>query len=433
MADEPAAAGGTRTLSDRLGAAASAVAPAAQRTSDGVGVGWRRVRPVLAVVTPLGWTVLAAGLIAWFLGSKFGWVEAMIIAAACFALFLLCCLLTVGRTLLQVVVDVDPSRVVVGEPAAGRIEITNISKVRLLPIELELPVGASSARFDLPSLAPGMSHEELFVVPTTRRAVIPVGPAMTIRGDPLGLLRRNVAWTDVTQLFVHPRTVPLDPLGAGLLRDLEGQSSNDLSMSDLAFHALRDYVPGDDRRHIHWKSSAKIGSSVPGGKFMVRQFLDTRRSHFTVVVDGQAGRYLSPDDFETAVSVAASVLMRAIRDGMETTVVVAQQATDESDAQTTMDTFSLAEFGAGDAFPTLAGRGAILAPDTSVALLITGARADFVDLQRAAAHYPPEVNTLGLVVDPTRPVGISGTTALSVLNLPHLGDLPALLRGSGLQ
>jgi uncharacterized protein (DUF58 family) len=432
MVETPLPPDEVRSGSRRADAVAGALDVAGHRAVD---IGrWtsRRVLPVLRVVTPLGWTVLGLGFGSWILGSWFGWIEVMVIAAGCLFLFVFCSLLTFGRTSLRVRVDVDPDRVVVGEPAAGRVEVTNISKVRLVPIELDLPVGESAARFSLPTIAPSESHEEIFVVPTTRRAVIPVGPAMTVRGDPFGLLRRNVEWTDVSLLFVHPRTVPLESLGAGLLRDLEGQSSTDISMSDLAFHALRDYVPGDDRRHIHWKSSAKIGSTIPGGKFMVRQFLDTRRSHLTVVVDGQPGFYREPDDFETAVSAAASVVLRAIRDDIETTVVVAEQVSHEADAQRTMDSFSMAEFDTGDSFSTLAGRGAIVAPDTSIALLITGANSTFTDLQRAATHYPPEVKVTALVVDPTRPVGISGTSTLSVMNLPHLGDLPSLLRGSGL-
>ena len=103
--------------------------------------------------------------------------------------------------------------------------------------------------------------------------------ATTVHGDPLGLVRRTVAWTERTELFVHPLTVSLESLGAGLLRDLEGTVTPDLSMSDLAFHALREYQPGDDRRYIHWRSSAKHD------RLLVRQFLDTRRSHLAVVVD----------------------------------------------------------------------------------------------------------------------------------------------------
>ena len=96
--------------------------------------------------------------------------------------------------------------------------------------------------------------------------VIPVGPATSVRGDPIGLIRRQVSWAEQTEVFVHPRTTRLEPFGSGLLRDLEGRTTEDVSMSDLAFHTLREYVPGDDRRYIHWRSSAKVGSAVPGGK-----------------------------------------------------------------------------------------------------------------------------------------------------------------------
>ena len=122
---------------------------------------------------------------------------------------------------------------------------------------LELPVGAAVHRYGVPSLAAGGSHEETFTVRTERRGVIAVGPATTRRGDPLGSSRRDVEWTGVTEIFVRPPMVPLESLGAGLLRDLEGVTTDAISQSDLAFHALREYVPGDDLRHVHWRSSAK--------------------------------------------------------------------------------------------------------------------------------------------------------------------------------
>ncbi|HEY7718075.1 MAG TPA: DUF58 domain-containing protein, partial [Pedococcus sp.] len=205
------------------------------------------VAGVLGWVSPLGWAVLVLGVTGWVVGARLDWSEWLMIGAAALALLGCCLALALGRTQVAIRTTVDPVRVTVGDPATGRIEVTNRSRRGLLPLLVELPVGVSAARFTLPTLRSGEAHEELFVVPTHRRGVIPVGPATTVQGDPLGLVRRTLRWTDVTELFVHPRTISIESIGAGLLRDLEGEVTQDLSMSDLAFHALREYQPGDDR------------------------------------------------------------------------------------------------------------------------------------------------------------------------------------------
>ena len=171
-----------------------------------------------------------------------------------------------------------------GSVAAG-VRVRNIAAHGLLPTMLELPVGSMVHRYGVPRLAPGETHEESFTIRTERRGVIPVGPASTRRGDPLGMLSRDVEWTDVVEILVRPPMVPMDSLGAGLLRDLEGVSTDAVSQSDLAFHALREYVPGDDLRHVHWRSSAKAMAVADDSQLLVRQYLDTRRSHVTLVVD----------------------------------------------------------------------------------------------------------------------------------------------------
>jgi uncharacterized protein (DUF58 family) len=389
-------------------------------------------RQVVAPVTPLGWTVLTAAAFSWLVGSTLGWVEALYVSAACLLMFALCGLLTLGRTLLRVVVDVAPCRVVVGDAAAGRVEVTNISRTPRLPIALEVPIGVSEARFRLPPMAAGKSHEEVFIIPTTHRGVIAVGPATTVRGDPFGLLGRAVRWTGVTEIFVHPVTVPLESLGSGLLRDLEGQTTNDISMSDLAFHTLRDYAPGDDRRYIHWRSSAKVAAQQPGGKFLVRQFLDSRRSHLAVVVDTNLTSYTDVEEFETAISVGASVASRVIRDEMDTTLVVGTNVAHKAPLHLTLDTFARAEAGQ-TSLVAGAAKAVRIAPETSVAIIVTGLAPPFGDLLRAAAQYGPEVNVVVIRVNPHAGPGVSGNARLKILNLSELKDLPTLLRGANLQ
>ena len=385
-----------------------------------------RLAPAARAVTPLGASVLTGSLGAWLLGWWFGWIELTLAAAAGLLLFALCALLMIGRTRLRVAVLLEPGRVVVGDTAAGQVTITNLAARRLLPIAVEVPIGAAAARFTLPSLAAGHDHQELFMVPTERRGVIPVGPATTVRGDPFGLLRRTMAWTGITELFVHPVTVPLEPLGSGILRDLEGQTTNDVSMSDLAFHTLRDYAPGDDRRYIHWRSSAKVAASVPGGRFLVRQFLDTRRSHVTVVIDADPEAYPDPEHFETAISAGGSIVVRSVRDEQDTSLLAGAQVVPAGPGRQHLDALARADLGSGG-LAVLAVRAARVAPDTSLAVMISGARIPFGGLQRAAAHFPPEARRLALRIEPDRPAGMQTAGSLTVMSLQRLSDLPALL------
>lgn len=449
----------------------------------------------LTWVSPLGWGVLAAGLGAWAVGARWGWTELLMIGAAALVLVVACAALAIGKARVVVAADVHPTRVTVGDPATGRIAVTNTGTTPLLPLLVELPVGVNTAGFVLPPLVTGRTHEDVFIVPTHRRGVIPIGPARTVQGDPLGLVRRTVEWTEVTELYVHPRTVALESLGAGLLRDLEGSVTEDQSMSDLAFHALRDYQPGDDRRFIHWRSSAKAG------RLLVRQFLDTRRSHVTILLDpdeaayrgahrdiasglagdldergsnrpgasgpaaagsdtdtggfgrtggrGRSGRTLpvpaqldpAIPDLETAVSVAGSIALRCHRDETAATLVAGRHTAAKAGPQRTLDTLARLEpvvtaptsGSAGPSTPdpqglhAAAATAAALAPDTSELFVITGPRRPFVELQRAASQFGPEVRTVVIVVDGAAERGIRPAGGLTVLTVDTLDRLRQVL------
>ncbi len=382
---------------------------------------WRPVVEVLRWVSPLGWTVLGVGLLAWWLTARFAWAELAMVAAACLVLVGACLLLALDRARVRIHADVEPGRVAVGDPATGRIAVTNSSRRAMLPLLVELPVGRTAARFTLPALAPGRTHEELFVVPTHQRGVVPVGPATTVHGDPLGLVRRTIAWTERTELVVHPRTISLDGLGAGLLRDLEGEVTPDLSMSDLAFHALREYQPGDDRRYVHWRSSAKHG------RLLVRQFLDTRRSHLAVVVDTAPEVYANAeDDVEVAISCAASLAVRSILDEQDTTVVCHGESASRTTAPLTLDALSRAEVGPLDLYASV-GQAAALAPDASIAVLVTGVERAFIQVQRTLDQFEPEVVKVALVVDPEVPVGVRRLGSIVILHVRELTDVRRVL------
>ena len=389
----------------------------------------QRLNDALEVIKPIGWLVLGIGLGAALVATFTQWRELAVLAFACLILLVLAAPFLLGRTTVTVDLRLQPERVAAGESVAAGVVVVNRASSRLVPTTLEVPVGSSIHRYGISSLASGATHEESFTIRTERRGVIAVGPAMTRRGDPIGLFSRDVVWTPVREVLVRPHLLPLESLGAGLLRDLEGVSTDAVSQSDLAFHALREYVPGDDLRHIHWRSSAKVMASTGESSLLVRQYLDTRRSHATIVVDDRASAWPDPEDFESAMAVAASIAVRAVLDDFDVSFVCGSHASTGSEGHLALDAVCRAEF--GDRGLILSGRQATLvAPDTSLAFFVGGARTEFTDILRAAAAFPPEVRRFGIVVDPEGTSKVTETGGLPVLHLAAKEDIGGLLRWS---
>lgn len=395
--------------------------------------GVTRAMTALRVVKPLGWLVLLAGLACLGAALLAGWRELAVVGSACLLLLLLAAPFLYGRTRVAVTLALEPARIMAGGSVAAGVNVTNLATGRIIPTILELPVGETVHRYGIPALAAGATHQESFTVRTERRGVIPVGPATTRRGDPLGIFSRDSLWTGVEEILVRPPMVPLTALGAGLLRDLEGVSTDSVSQSDLAFHTLREYVAGDDLRHVHWRSSAKAMASAGESQLLVRQYLDTRRSHATIVVDDApaswGGAVAGDDAFEIAMSVAASIIVRAVTDDFEASFVCGDQAASGFAGNLVLDAVCRAGLGK-TGLVDCATRATRLASDTSLLFLVTGAEAPFESVLRASATFPPEVRRLAIVVDPAATAGVTEAGGLSVLRLATRGDLPGLLHWS---
>ncbi len=279
-----------------------------------------------------------------------------------------------------------------------------------------------AGQFPLSSLGPDEEHEDVFAVPTSRRGVVVVGPVRSVRGDPWGLVRRRLEWTDPVDLYVHPATVALPGGGQGLLRDLEGQATRTLSDSDLSFHALRDYVPGDDRRHIHWRSSARLGD------LMVRQFEDTRRSHTAVALALDPADYADDDELELAVSVAASVALAALREERDVTVLAGTGPLRVASPRALLDDCSILVAAAGARRSgDLAAWAVRAVPRASVAVLVGGSASSVADLRAHAAAVPAGVRAVLVACDRSAPVAVRTEGTSTLVRLPALADLPRAL------
>ena len=261
-----------------------------------------RVAAWLGPFTITGAIVALLGIVCYVAGWQLGWIELMVVAAGCLAALLIAVAFVVGRLAIDIERSVDPGRVMVGEPAGALLTARNPGRRPTRSIVVDEHIGASIIPVTVPGLAPNADHRTFYQLPTERRARVRVGPAEVVRADPLRLLRRRVGHAPATDLWVHPRWALVEALPSGFAKDLEGPTSDASPAGDIAFHALRPYQLGDDRRHIHWMSTARSGT------LMVRHYVDNRRPTLAVLLDDADAPY---DDasFELAVEVVTSLVM----------------------------------------------------------------------------------------------------------------------------
>ena len=261
-------------------------------------------------LTSIGWIVAATTVGSYLVGWRLGWLESMIMAAGGLAALLIAVPFVVGRSGIDLVREVEPDRVMRGEPAAA----TLVARAAGRPsrgVRVDDSIGDDVVVVDIPPMLPGGEHTAYYRLPTDRRRMIEIGPAAVTRRDPLELMRRHVSHAPATRLWVHPRWRVVPALPTGFAKDLEGPTTETSPIGDIAFHALRSYEPGDDRRHIHWMSTARTGTP------MVRHYVDNRRPVSAVHLDDDAAVY-DDDQFEVAVEVAASLLMSSWAHGVPT-------------------------------------------------------------------------------------------------------------------
>ena len=265
------------------------------------------LKTLVGAVTTTGWAVITLVIVGLALAVAFQWVEALACALAGVVALVLAAMRVAWRPPHVVSIRVPNERIVAGQTAVGEISVRNERARSVRSGIIELPIGTGTGEFVVPPLGAHETWDEMFLISSRHRGLINVGPARAVRSDALGLLRRVRMWDEPVLLHVHPRTVRVPFDATGFQLDVEGVATGKLSSSDVSFHALRDYEPGDDRRAVHWQSTARLG------KLIVRQYEETHRSHHVIVLDTSRDAW-DHDSFETAVSVAGSLGLANLRE-----------------------------------------------------------------------------------------------------------------------
>lgn len=253
------------------------------------------------MLTRLGWGIAVASVAVYAAGAWLGYPEAVVLAAGGVLAVVTALLWTLPRPRLTVRREISPLKVARGEAARGVLRVTNTGRLRRAGMRAHDACGTGTIEVEVPGLRPGRTESVTYALPTDRRGEIPVGPLRLLRADPFGLARRVREYGERQTLLVRPRTVALPLMPSGRNHHLEGPTTDTAPAGTVTFHALREYVVGDDLRHIHWRSSARTGT------LMVRQLVDASLPQTTIVIDTNVDAYPDPDDFELAVDAAASV------------------------------------------------------------------------------------------------------------------------------
>ncbi|NLH98783.1 MAG: DUF58 domain-containing protein [Chthonomonadales bacterium] len=151
-------------------------------------------------------------------------------------------------------------------------------------------------------------------VETLKRGVYTLSTVSVSAADPLGLFRFKKTLAAPGELTVYP--VPEEIPGLAIsgaerygFRDLPFTAARG---SGVDMDGVREYVPGDPLRRMHWKTVARTGN------LHVIEFEESRSQTVVVVLDTFLGGDIGtpPDSsFEYLVRTAASLAQRAVRDG----------------------------------------------------------------------------------------------------------------------
>ncbi|GGS60120.1 DUF58 domain-containing protein [Actinokineospora fastidiosa] len=250
-------------------------------------------------LTPRGVALLVASVGVGTAGVLLGYPLLRVLAGVGLGAVAAAFVSTRGRVRVEVVREVYPDRVQRGRPAFARLRVRGTGSRRHAGFVAGDRVGSGFHTVAVRPLPPGGEAVYHYELPTVRRGRHEVGPLTLERTDPLGLGRSRVTAGDTTTLWVHPRVHPVRAVVTGHPRHHhDGRTTERSPHGSLDVRDVREYVVGDEVRHLHWKATARTG------RLMIRDYLDPEQPRFTALLDTRS----AGDGFEEAVDFTASLL-----------------------------------------------------------------------------------------------------------------------------
>ncbi len=207
------------------------------------------------------------------------------------------------------------SPVAVGDPTDVTLTVHNQGPGRrfLFTVEDMLPEGLTVVGEPgqlVTDLAPGATRQLDYQLIPQRRGVYQLCDIQLSAPDLLGMYELSHRLQQPQQLIVYPKPISLPPIWrAASARGAALTTSRRKSHQGTDLYGVRDYVPGDDLRHIHWKVSAHANQLI------ITEREEQRSLAATVILDLSRGVQAGEGNrstLEYGVTLAASLLVQAL-------------------------------------------------------------------------------------------------------------------------
>jgi uncharacterized protein (DUF58 family) len=198
---------------------------------------------------------------------------------------------------------------VTGEAVAMPLCITNLAARRRQPFLILEDCQFTLEEKSTTLVPPLRSREKLLIkrqLPALRRGQFALDRITVRGGDPAGIFQRDRQFSLPREILIVPGHEPLPSLQLQPRHVLSGATGNPLSQSGSSqeIYAIREYTSSDGMRHIHWKSSAKLG------KLMVREFERVAVTSVAILLEASADQISGSDpwsNLEYQIRAAASL------------------------------------------------------------------------------------------------------------------------------
>ena len=202
-----------------------------------------------------------------------------------------------------------------------RLPFTLKNRSRVMPRWLlQLAVGDGGSQLLIPYLKRGATSRGEADLLLSRRGRHRLDAIHVSTLFPMGFIRKGMRYPAGLEVLVYPELFAAAETRIGAV-GRAGEDAVRRSGRGHELHALRAFRSGDDPRNIHWKQTARTGSTV----FMEREAEESRR--VSVVLDNATGELdaSAASHFEHLVSEAATTATEHLARGFEVELVTREQ------------------------------------------------------------------------------------------------------------